>query len=135
MTSTTGTYVPWDVHQPRGKSPWCAHCDTDVHLVVEFPAVGGRRSGTLAVAVHRSQCNFSRVMDTTAAHVAPFRCSDQNSSRPKEYPMTIASNTTTPVDGTAGAASIEDLDLTPAGLADAPASEQDRESLVHTGNS
>jgi hypothetical protein len=31
--------------------------------------------------------------------------------------------------------SIEDLDLTPEGLADAPAHEQDSESIVHTGNS
>jgi hypothetical protein len=31
--------------------------------------------------------------------------------------------------------SIEDLDLTPEGLADAPAHQQDSESIVHTGNS
>jgi hypothetical protein len=49
--------------------------------------------------------------------------------------MTITSNTTTPNDGPTRPAAIEDLDLTPAGLADAPANEQDRESLVHTGNS
>jgi hypothetical protein len=49
--------------------------------------------------------------------------------------MTITSNTTTPNDGRPGPVGIEDLDLTPAGLADAPASEQDRESIVHTGNS
>lgn len=30
---------------------------------------------------------------------------------------------------------IEDLDLTPEGLADAPAHQQDPESIVHTGNS
>lgn len=30
---------------------------------------------------------------------------------------------------------IQNLDLTPEGLADAPASEQDTDSIVHTGNS
>ena len=30
---------------------------------------------------------------------------------------------------------VDDLDLTPAGLADTPAHEEDSESLVHTGNS
>ena len=32
-------------------------------------------------------------------------------------------------------AAIEDMDLTPEGLADAPAHEEDQESIVHTGNS
>jgi len=49
--------------------------------------------------------------------------------------MTITSNTATPNDGHAHLAGIEELDLTPAGLADAPANEQDRDSIVHTGNS
>lgn len=35
----------------------------------------------------------------------------------------------------ASPAGIEDLDLTPSGLADAPANEQDQDSIVHTGNS
>ncbi|WP_146069257.1 hypothetical protein [Arthrobacter sp. ZGTC412] len=70
MTTPSSSYVPWDVHQPRGKRPWCANCDTDQHLLVEFPAVTGKRAGTLAVAVGRSQCRHSRVLDTTAGHVA-----------------------------------------------------------------
>jgi hypothetical protein len=37
--------------------------------------------------------------------------------------------------GQGTAISIEDLDLTPEGLADAPAHQQDPESIVHTGNS
>lgn len=49
--------------------------------------------------------------------------------------MTITGNITTPNDGRVGLAGLEDLDLTPAGLADAPANELDRESIVHTGNS
>ncbi|MCQ6271164.1 hypothetical protein M8J71_11790 [Pseudarthrobacter sp. R1] len=49
--------------------------------------------------------------------------------------MTITSNTTASNDGLSRPMSIEDLDLTPAGLADAPANELDRESIVHTGNS
>ncbi|MDQ0867856.1 hypothetical protein QFZ70_000329 [Arthrobacter sp. V1I9] len=32
-------------------------------------------------------------------------------------------------------AALEDMDLTPEGLADAPAHEEDQESIVHTGNS
>ncbi|WP_461187552.1 hypothetical protein [Arthrobacter sp. Z4-13] len=49
--------------------------------------------------------------------------------------MTITSNTAAPNDGHAHLANLEALDLTPAGLADAPANELDRESIVHTGNS
>ncbi|WP_146069196.1 hypothetical protein [Arthrobacter sp. ZGTC412] len=70
MTTASNSYIPWDVHQPRGKRPWCANCDTDQHLAVEFPAVMGRRAGTLAVAVICSQCRQSRVLDTTADHLA-----------------------------------------------------------------
>jgi hypothetical protein len=70
MTTNTHSYVPRDVYQPRGKRPWCTNCDTDVHLLVESPPVTGRRAGTLAVAVHCSQCRASRVLDTTADHVA-----------------------------------------------------------------
>ncbi|MDQ0868312.1 hypothetical protein QFZ70_000785 [Arthrobacter sp. V1I9] len=49
--------------------------------------------------------------------------------------MTFINNTTGPKDGHIHLAGLEDLDLTPAGLADAPASEQDSDSIVHTGNS
>jgi hypothetical protein len=53
--------------------------------------------------------------------------------------MTTLSHTTAP-DATSAAGqkyltSVEDLDLTPEGLADAPAHQQDPESIVHTGNS
>ncbi|MDQ0618627.1 hypothetical protein [Arthrobacter globiformis] len=41
----------------------------------------------------------------------------------------------TTVDRQVNLTSIEDLDLTPDGLADAPAHQQDTESIVHTGNS
>lgn len=34
-----------------------------------------------------------------------------------------------------GDGALEELDLTPAGLADAPAHQQEPDSLVHTGNS
>ena len=44
-------------------------------------------------------------------------------------------NTSTEPKATVIPLSIEDLDLTPAGLADAPASELDLDSIVHTGNS
>ncbi|WP_181037633.1 hypothetical protein [Arthrobacter sp. ZGTC412] len=51
--------------------------------------------------------------------------------------MTNNSHTTTAA-ASAGRAiplGIEDFDLTPAGLADAPANEQDPDSIVHIGNS
>ncbi|WP_181037489.1 hypothetical protein [Arthrobacter sp. ZGTC412] len=51
--------------------------------------------------------------------------------------MTNNTRTTTaaPRVGRATPLGIEDFDLTPAGLADAPANEQDTDSIVHTGNS
>ncbi|MFB9404969.1 hypothetical protein [Pseudarthrobacter polychromogenes] len=71
MTTPAATsYVPREMHQPRGKRPWCANCDTDLHLVVEFPGITGRKAGSIAVAVHCSQCSISRVLDTTLDHVA-----------------------------------------------------------------
>lgn len=70
MTTITNSYIPSDVYQPRGKHPWCANCDTDLHLMVESPAITGKQAGSLAVAVHCSQCRTSRVLDTTPDHVA-----------------------------------------------------------------
>lgn len=53
--------------------------------------------------------------------------------------MTNNGHTTQPeatlIGGQASPAGIEELDLTPSGLADAPASQQDQDSIVHTGNS
>jgi hypothetical protein len=46
--------------------------------------------------------------------------------------MTVTSNQTAP---STAPTNLEDLDLTPDGLADAPAHQQDQESIVHTGNS
>ncbi|MFD0045402.1 diacylglycerol/lipid kinase family protein [Pseudarthrobacter scleromae] len=86
MTTHAATsYVPRDVHQPRGKRPWCANCDTDQHLMVEFPGITGRQAGSLAVAVHCSQCSVSRVLDTTLDHVAalPSRLSPQTGASPR----------------------------------------------------
>lgn len=40
-----------------------------------------------------------------------------------------------PAAGQESLSALDDLDLTPAGLADAPALQMDPESLVHTGNS
>jgi hypothetical protein len=69
VTTTSNSYVPRDMYQPRGKRPWCAECDTDLHLTAESPAVRGRRTGTLVVAVHCSKCRQSRVLDTTEEHL------------------------------------------------------------------
>jgi hypothetical protein len=76
-------------------------------------------------------------MDTTADHVAalPGLLFEPRTEQRNTPSMTFMNNTTGPNDGPIRLASLEDLDLTPAGLADAPASEQDRESIVHTGNS
>ncbi|WP_258804828.1 hypothetical protein [Pseudarthrobacter sp. NS4] len=53
--------------------------------------------------------------------------------------MTNDSHSTAPgptsADGPETPTAVEDLDLTPRGLADAPALQQDPDSLVHTGNS
>jgi hypothetical protein len=65
-----GSYIPADRHQPHGKRPWCPDCDTNLHLVVESPAVMGRRYGSIAVAVRCRNCRQSRVLDTTAQHLA-----------------------------------------------------------------
>jgi hypothetical protein len=46
--------------------------------------------------------------------------------------MTDTNPSTAPATARSG---LDDLDLTPDGLADAPAHEEDQESLVHTGNS
>lgn len=57
---------------------------------------------------------------------------------PKVDPnMTNNSKPTAPhaAEGPAAPTAFEDLDLTPDGLADAPAHQQDPDSLVHTGNS
>jgi hypothetical protein len=72
MTTPSNTYIPRDTHQPRGKRPWCAACDTDIHLSVESPVVTDRPTGILAVALHCSNCRQSRVFDTTEEHVATF---------------------------------------------------------------
>lgn len=70
MTTASSSYIPRDAHPPRGKRPWCPKCDTDLHLKVESPTVPGRQAGTLAVAVLCSNCRRSRVLDTTAEHLA-----------------------------------------------------------------
>ena len=70
MSTISSTYVPRDAHQPRGKQPWCAPCDTDLHLVVDSIAVMDRRRETLAVAFNCAKCGGSRVLSTTVSFVA-----------------------------------------------------------------
>lgn len=62
--------MPSHADQPKGKRPWCPNCDTDLHLKVESPAVPGRQPDALAVAVRCAECRRSRVLDTTAEHLA-----------------------------------------------------------------
>jgi hypothetical protein len=70
MPTARGTYIPRDVHQPRGKQPWCAACDTADFLSVDSPAVADRRTGLLVIALRCSKCRLSRVFDTTAAFIS-----------------------------------------------------------------
>ena len=70
MSTISSTYLPRDAHQPRGKQPWCAPCDTDLHLVADSIAVMDRRRETLAVAFNCAKCGGSRVLSTTAGFVA-----------------------------------------------------------------
>jgi hypothetical protein len=49
--------------------------------------------------------------------------------------MTSTSDTVLTTAGTGAVAGIESFDLTPEGLANTPAHEEDSGSLVHTGNS
>lgn len=70
VTQASNSYVPRHTLQPHGKRPWCAHCDTDFHLFVDSPPVLNPRASTVAVAIHCSQCRHSRVLETTAEHVA-----------------------------------------------------------------
>lgn len=70
MTITSSTYVPREAHQPRGRSPWCAICDTDRHLLVDSVTTMNPQRETLAASISCSNCSSSRVMATTAALVA-----------------------------------------------------------------
>ena len=70
MSTTSHTYLPRDSHQPRGRRPWCASCNTDRHLLVESVTTLDAQQKTLAAAVTCSKCGASRVMATTAAFVA-----------------------------------------------------------------
>ncbi|MDQ1052942.1 RNase P subunit RPR2 [Arthrobacter sp. SORGH_AS 212] len=69
-TAPTGSYIPRHAHQPRGKRLWCPTCDNDLHLEVESPTISGRQEDTLAVAILCPNCHKSRVLDTTAEHLA-----------------------------------------------------------------
>ena len=64
MIMAPNSYLP-ATKISHSETPWCAECDTDLHLVIESPAVPGRLAGSLAVAVHCSKCRQSRVLDTT----------------------------------------------------------------------
>ncbi len=76
-----GTYIPRAWHQPRGKRPWCAGCDTDAFLSIETPAVTDRQTGILAVALHCAKCRLSKVFDTTAEYVGILALSPENEYR------------------------------------------------------
>lgn len=70
MNTVSSTYLPLDAHQPRGRRPWYADCDTDQHLRVDSIAMMNRRLETLAAAINCSKCGASRVLATTVAFIA-----------------------------------------------------------------
>ncbi|MBT2567131.1 hypothetical protein J7I84_11620 [Arthrobacter sp. ISL-85] len=138
VTPASYSYVPRHTLQPHGKHPWCAQCDTDFHLVVDSPAVQNPRASTIAVAVHCSQCSRSRVLETTAEYVAALPSQDLGPREtPRSTPQMTNNACTQPTSAAAHQprTAVEHYDLTPAGLSDAPAQQQDLDSLVHTGNS
>lgn len=91
MTTTSSSYVPRGMHEPRGERPWCPTCDTDLHLELDSPSVPGRKAGTLAVAVLCSSCRRSRVVNTTAEHLAALSARPTGGSRfpDPEEPWTV----------------------------------------------
>ncbi|MDQ0029034.1 hypothetical protein [Arthrobacter bambusae] len=80
MSTISSTYFPRDAQQPRGKQPWCATCDTDLHLVVDSIAIMDRISDTLAVAFSCAGCGGSRVLSTTAGFVAAVLARSSNNN-------------------------------------------------------
>lgn len=81
---------------------------------------------TLAAAFSCAKCGGSRVLATTERFILPFRF-------PRKEPMMTTPCSLSPA--ISERQSIHEFDLSPAGLADAPANEQDSDSLVHPGNS
>jgi hypothetical protein len=78
LSTTANTYLPRDAHQPRGSRPWCATCDTDLHLAVDSITVMDRRRETLAVAFNCTNCGGSRVLSTTPGFVAAILARSTN---------------------------------------------------------
>ena len=65
--------MPRDAHQPRGRRPWCATCDTDQHLLADAVTTLDLIQETLAAAVSCARCGGSSVLATTAAFLAGIR--------------------------------------------------------------
>ncbi|RKR12743.1 hypothetical protein [Arthrobacter oryzae] len=86
MTITSNTYLPRDAHQPRGRRPWCATCDTDRHLLVDSVAMMNLQQETLAAAISCTKCGNSHVMATTAALLAtiPGRTGNAGAAVPRD---------------------------------------------------
>lgn len=80
MTVLSNTYLPRDAHQPRGRRPWCATCDTDQHLLVDDVTTLDPHQETLAVAVNCARCGGSRVLATTAAFLAAISARAENAT-------------------------------------------------------
>lgn len=70
METSSCSYLPRGVHQPRGSQPWCPDCDTDLHLLVDSVVVLDARQNSLAAAFSCARCQGSRVLATTQDFVA-----------------------------------------------------------------
>ena len=68
--AASNSYLPRDAHQPRGRRPWCATCDTDRHLLADAVTTLDPLRDTLAAAVSCARCGGSRVLATTADFLA-----------------------------------------------------------------
>lgn len=86
MTVTSNTYLPRDAHQPRGRRPWCAGCDSDRHLLVDSVTVMNPQQETLAAAITCTNCGSSHVVATAAAFLAtlPGRNGTGGATVPRE---------------------------------------------------
>lgn len=82
MTVTSNSYLPREAHQPRGRTPWCATCDTDRHLLVDSVTLMNPRHETLAAAISCTKCSSSHVVATTAAFLAAICIQQSNRGTP-----------------------------------------------------
>ena len=70
MTTLTHEPSPHGARQPYGQQPWCAVCDTNLHLAVDSITVLDEWEDTLSVVFTCAGCGGHRVLSTTPRFVA-----------------------------------------------------------------